>query len=111
MGRLRILAAVLGCLAVFAAGVANVATARDFGQVAAERSATTAPCEHCDDCDKIPCPMPMADCLQVHASGTAVMLAASVEALPGPITAERQAATVHVLSGLSPPPDPLPPRS
>jgi hypothetical protein len=111
MGRLRIIAALLSCFAVLVAGLANVAAARDFGQVAAERSAAAAPCEHCDDCDKAPCPMPMADCLQVHASGTAAMLVASIEFLPGPIAVEQHAAAAHTLSGLSPPPDPFPPRT
>ena len=110
MGRLRILAAVLGCLAVLAAGVANVAAARDFGGAAAERSASSAPCNHCDDCDKTPCPMPMTDCVQVHAGGSAVVLAAFVALPQGFSVVERWTAAEHSLSGLSPPPDPLPPR-
>jgi len=110
MGRLRVIAAVLGCLAVLAAGVANVAAARDFGSAAAERSASSAPCSHCDDCDKTPCPMPMTDCVQVHASGSAVMLAAFVALPQKPDIAERWTALAQALSGLSPPPDPLPPR-
>jgi hypothetical protein len=111
MKRLRALSALLSCLAVLAAGLANVAAARDSGWVAAERSASAAPCDHCDDCDKAPCPMSMTDCLQIHASGTAVMLAAFVGIPPAPIAVERQAAAAHALSGLSPPPDPLPPRA
>jgi hypothetical protein len=111
MGRLRVIAALLGCLAVLAAGVANVAAAQDAGWTPAERGASTAPCSDCDNCDKIPCPMPMTDCLQVHAGGGAVVLAAFVALPPGPDVAERWAAPTHALSGLSPPPDPLPPRS
>jgi len=114
MKRLRALSTLLSCLAVLAAGVANVAAARDSGWIATERSASTAPCEQCDDCDKapcpMPCPMPTADCLQVHPSGGTVMLAAAAEVPLGPIAADRWAAVAHALSGLSPPPDPLPPR-
>jgi hypothetical protein len=91
MGRLRVIAALLGCLAVLAAGVANVAAAQDSGWSPTERSASSAPCSHCDDCDKTPCPMPMTDCLQVHVGGGAVVLAAyQNRVLPLRATVSRQ---------------------
>jgi hypothetical protein len=111
MGRLRVIAALLGCLAVLAAGVANVAAAKDSGWTPTERDPSSAPCSHCDDCDKTPCPMPMTDCVQVHAGGGALVLAAFVALPQKPDVAERWAALAHALSGLSPPPDPLPPRA
>jgi hypothetical protein len=111
MGRLRVIAALLGCLAVLAAGVANVAAAQDAGWTPTDRGASSAPCSHCDDCDKTPCPMPMTDCVQVHAGGSAVMLAAFVALPQKPDIAERWTALAQALSGLSPPPDPLPPRA
>jgi hypothetical protein len=55
--------------------------------------------------------MPMTDCLQVHAGGGAAVLAAFVALPQGPDATERWTASTHALSGLSPPPDPLPPRA
>ncbi len=71
----------------------------------------SAPCSHCDDCDGVPCPMPSASCLQVS-STVAPTLPATVVDLPpietGKVQWSRGAA---ILSGLSPPPDPYPPRA
>jgi hypothetical protein len=111
MKRLRALSALLSCLAVLAAGLANVAAAKDSGWTPTERDASSAPCSHCDDCDKTPCPMPMTDCVQVHAGGSALVLAAFVALPQGLGIAERWAPAAQALSGLSPPPDPLPPRA
>jgi hypothetical protein len=108
--RASFLSALLACLAVLAGSVATVASARaQFDAAAHERAA--APCSHCDDCDKTPCPMPMADCVQVHPSAPPMMAATAV-ALPR--LADGVAywpPGVASLTGLSPPPDPFPPRS
>lgn len=111
MMRLRLLAAVLGCLAVLAGGLMTVAAAMPAGAPAAERSIAGAPCAHCDDCDSVPCPAPTASCMQASTNGTPT-LAASTLNLPtigfGKI---RWLLRTAVLSGLSPPPDPFPPRA
>jgi hypothetical protein len=112
MKRLRALASVLACLAVLASGFMTVAAAA-VPSVAplAERHVANAPCSNCDDCDGMPCPMPAASCLQVS-SHAAPTLAPTTVVLP-PI----ESAEVHwslrtaILSGLSPPPDPFPPRA
>jgi hypothetical protein len=100
----------LACLAVFAGAVTTVASARAQFGAAVAQDRMTAPCSHCDDCDKAPCPLPMSDCVQVHPNA-APMLAVTSVVLPQPADS-----FVYwwpgdmALSGLSPPPDPFPPR-
>jgi hypothetical protein len=109
MPRFRALAAVLACLAVFAGGL-NVALAA-HGIVSVEHSAVGTSCSDCNDCDKAPCPMPVADCIQMHANPGPALVAAPVELRAGPYVAVRWSPIDRMLSGLSPPPDPLPPRA
>ena len=111
MKRIRALAAVLGCLAVLASGVITVAAAAvPSGAPATERNGASAPCSHCDDCDGVPCPMPLASCLQA-ATAAPTLVPTTIDLPP------LEAAKVHwslrttILSGLSPPPDPFPPRA
>ncbi len=113
MKRLRSFAAVWACLAVLASGFLSVAAiAAPAGAPATERSASTPPCSHCPDCDGdgMPCPMPSTSCLHI-ASNVAPILGASAIALPtidlGKIL---WSAGTSILIGLSPPPDPFPPR-
>jgi hypothetical protein len=110
MPRFRALAAVFACLAVLAGGL-NVALAAPFGTITAERSMASEPCAHCDDCDKAPCPIPMADCLQTHANAGPALLGASVELLASPYVTVHWFTPHTALSGLSRPPDPFPPRA
>jgi hypothetical protein len=112
MKRLRALAAVLGCLAVLASGFMTVAAAMPAGPSASERSAIgDQPCSHCDECGDAKCPMPAATCLQAS-SNAAPTLATATYDLPA-----IAAGTIHwpigtsFLRGLSPPPDPFPPRA
>lgn len=69
------------------------------------------PCTHCPDCDGAPCQPAMSGCVAVCVAGspalgvTTFML--TVPAHDGAVWPTRIAA----LLGLSPPPDPLPPRS
>jgi hypothetical protein len=109
MPRLRALAAIFACLAIFAGGL-NAAFAA-HGVVSADRVTVGAPCSDCDDCDKSPCPMPMANCIQMHASSGPALMATSVELRVGAYATVRWPSPDRSLSGLSPPPDPQPPRA
>ena len=76
-----------------------------------DRTGAGAPCSACDDCGKTPCPMPMADCIQMHANAGPSLLAAPVE-LPSSLYITIHWSPAHrSLNGLSPPPDPFPPRA
>lgn len=110
--RLRALVAVFACLAVLASAVMAVAAAMPSASITAERSAATnAPCSHCDECDGVPCPVPMPACAQVGGSGVPVLAATAID-LPvfDSIVVHWSPASVS-LTGLSPPPDPFPPRA
>lgn len=89
----------------------TVAAAMPAGPSASERSAMGAePCNHCDECNDTKCPVP-ATCVQVS-SNAVPALATVTHSLPA-----IEAGTIHwtfdsaSLSGLSPPPDPFPPRA
>ena len=112
MGTFRRLAAFLGCLAVLASGFMTVAAAPvPSGAPVTERHLANAPCSNCDDCDGVPCPMPAASCLQVS-SHAAPTLAPVTFDLPPIATVEvLWSLRITILSGLSPPPDPFPPRA
>ena len=113
MKRLRALAAVLGCLAILASSVASVAAAAApfSAPPVSQPSAVDQPCSHCDDCDGTPCPAPMATCLQACA-GVAPSLAVDAFHLPAVETGQaRWSPQPTRLRGLSPPPDPFPPRA
>jgi hypothetical protein len=113
MKRLRALAALLSCVAILASGFMTVAAAMPAGASAPERSAIgEQPCSHCDECGgDAKCPMPAATCLQVS-SNAAPTLATATYDLPA-----IEAGTIHwalgtnFLRGLSPPPEPFPPRA
>jgi hypothetical protein len=103
MERLRALAALLGCLAVLAGSVMTVATA-------SARVAADIPCTQCDDCDSMPCHAPTAGCLNV-CIGAAPALGVAAFLTSSPAAKECfGAAHPALLIGLSPPPDPFPPR-
>lgn len=112
MKRLRNLAAFLGCLAVLAGGFMTVAAAAVSArsQVLQQSAIGAEPCTHCEDCG-VPCPAPTASCMQVCV-GVAPSL--GVTAFPMPAIDGNQAPPslrAAILSGLSPPPDPFPPRN
>ena len=112
MSRLRALAAVLGCLAVLASGVMTVAAAAAPASASVpERSSAGAPCSHCHDCNGVPCPIPSASCLQAASNASPTLATAAVDL---PIVESGQplwSLGAAVLNGLSPPPDPFPPRA
>lgn len=110
--RLRLLAAVLGCLAVLAGGLTAVAWASGpMVTPASERSAVGAPCTHCDDCDGVPCPAPATACVQISPNATPTLTAATPDLPTIGFGKIRWPLRATVLSGLSPPPDPFPPRA
>ena len=110
MLRFRALAAVFACLAVFA-GALNVAFAAQGPVVSADRGTVGVRCSDCNDCDKSPCPMPMSDCIQMHATPGPGLVAASIELRAGAYVTVPWSLAHTTLCGLSPPPDPLPPRA
>lgn len=109
MERFRALAAILGCLAVLAGSVMTVAAA---APAAPARSGADALYTHCDDCDDAPCPTMAVACLQVCPVAAPALAMAAVS-LPIPSVADEvlRSARPASLSGLSPPPDPFPPKS
>jgi hypothetical protein len=107
--RLRALVALLGCLAVLA-GAINTAAAMQ-AVVADHRSAIGTPCTDCDDCNKQPCPMAMTACIQMHAASGFALLSKDADLGCGLYTVLPWSHVHSTMSGLSPPPDPFPPRT
>ena len=89
----------------------NIAMAAQGAVIWDDRSTVGAPCSDCNDCDKSPCPMPLADCIQMHANPGPGLMAASVELRIGTSVIVLWSLAHTTLRGLSPPPDPLPPRA
>jgi hypothetical protein len=112
MGRLRILAALLSCLAVFAAGLPVVAFASTPTVDAAGTQGVAAePCQHCQDCDGNPCAPATMACMatcpgSLPTLGVAMLILPAIQT--GKVTWPPRLATLH---GLSSSPDPFPPRS
>jgi hypothetical protein len=111
MKRFRSLAAVLGCLAVLAGGFMTVAAAMPSGASAPERNTASAPCSHCDECDGVPCPMPAATCLQALSNATPTLTIGTIDLPAIGFSKICWSLRTTALSGLSPPPDPFPPRA
>jgi hypothetical protein len=112
MLRLRALAALLSCLAVLAASFGAVAATAAARPLVSQHSTVDGqPCSHCDDCDGVPCPKPAAACLQAGAVPSPALAAATIELPPLAFATVDWSLRTATLSGLSPPPDPFPPRS
>ena len=114
MKRFRALAALLGCLAVLAGGfltVAAVAVPSGPPPVSKQSAIGAQPCGHCEHCGGVPCPAPAATCVEACAS-VAPSLTVTTFLLPAidPNHAPWSPRAV-VLSGLSPAPEPIPPRA
>lgn len=106
MSRLRLLAGLLGCLAVLAAALPAIAVAS-----APVQTATSEPCQHCPDCDAGPCEPAAMGCLQACVA-TPPTLGVETFALPSMHAGMTVwPAPAAMLRGQSPPPDPFPPRS
>lgn len=111
MTRLRALAALLGCLAVLAGSFMTVVAATE-ARAAVDRSAVDVePCSHCDDCEGVPCPKPAAACLQAYASVAPAIAAVAIDLPAMDFRTFHWSPDSTSLSGLSPPPDPFPPRT
>jgi len=109
MTRLRLFAGLLGCLAVLAAGLPAVALA-STPTAAPAQTAASEPCTHCPDCDGTPCQPTAAGCVAgcvtaPPALGVATVAPPAIDT--GKTAWPSRLATLH---GLSPPPDPFPPR-
>jgi hypothetical protein len=111
MKRFRLLAAVLGCLAILAGGLSTVAVASaPSAEPSAERMAVAEPCTHCPDCDGTPCPPTAAGCV-LSCVAVPPTLGVATFALPAIDTGKTTwPSRLATLRGLSPPPDPFPPR-
>jgi hypothetical protein len=111
MGRLRILAALLSCLAVFAAGLPVVAFASVPAADAARAQTVAEPCQHCPDCSGAPC-APAAMACMIGCLAPLPTLGVATFTLPAAATSKAiWPSRLAALRGLSPPPDPFPPRS
>jgi hypothetical protein len=113
MKRLCALSALLSCLAMLATGAPAFALAWAPAQApATDQTAVSALCsQHCPSCEGMPCPPTAAGCVVACVGvAPAIGVAAATLAIPSSVNDvwPPRLATLH---GLSPPPDPLPPRS
>jgi|SRR5258707_13633816 hypothetical protein len=111
MKRFRLLAAVLGCLATLAGGLPTVALASaPSAAPSTERMSGAEPCTHCPDCDGTPCQPTAAGCVLSCVAAPPTLGVATF--VPPAIDTGKTAwpSRLAILSGLSPPPDPFPPR-
>jgi hypothetical protein len=109
MMRLRLFAGLLGCLAVLAAGLPAVALA-SMPTAAPAQTAASEPCTQCPDCDGTPC-QPMAGGCVASCVAAPPALGVATVALPAIDTGKTAwPSRPAILHGLSPPPDPFPPR-
>jgi len=104
--RLRLLAGLLGCLAIFAASLSVVAYVPAQAQVAASE-----PCDHCPDCKGAPCAPALTTCVSACVAASPALAMASVVLPLQTASAQPRPATPVILRGLDQPPDPYPPRA
>lgn len=112
--RARLLSALLGCLAVLSAGLPAVALAwASSGQApAAEETVSGALCsQECSPCESAPCPPSAAGCIVACVSIAPSLGVASFTLAPPSGQSALWPIRLAMLHGLSPPPDPLPPRA
>ena len=104
MNCLRVTAAILGFLAVLFSGLMTIASAqvRDFADT---------PCTQCDDCDSMSCPSAAPACKQTCAGVAPSLAVAAFLATPAAARDALRPNRQALLFGLSPPPDPFPPRT
>lgn len=109
--RMRLLAGLLGCLAVLASGLPAVSLASaPLPNAAPTQTTASEPCSHCPDCDGSPCQPAAAGCVLACVTAPPT-LGVTEFALPANgATTMPWPARLAFLTGLSPPPDPFPPR-
>jgi len=100
MVRCRLLAGLLGCLAVLVAGLPVVASA-SAPAAKAVPAAASEPCQHCADCGGAPCQTAMVDCVLACIAAPPALVAAAVTL---PAIRKRQSAVVRI-AGRSARPD------
>lgn len=113
MKRFRALAALLGCLAVLAGGFMTVvAAAASPSLPLTEQSAIGEPsCDHCENCGSVPCPASTTTCVPACASVAPSLAAAAFRQPAIEANYTSWSPRTPILVGLSPLPDPLPPRA
>jgi hypothetical protein len=110
MRRLRILAAMLGCLAAIVADLPAVAAvSAPVPQADLSMSAGAAPCEHCQGCGATQCPKAV-DCMAPCAISLPPLGVAAIELPLAEFGPPVWPAHLAVLDGELRPPDPFPPR-
>jgi hypothetical protein len=114
MVRLRFLSALLGCLAVLAAALPTVAYAWMPSASFADSSHAaigTLCTQHCPECQGMPCPPSAAGCVVACVGMMPSLITAAVTLAIPKGSSEIWPDRFATLHGLSPPPDPTPPRS
>ena len=113
MVRLRLLSALLACFAVVAAGLPTYSLAWAPAQApVAEHTAIRGLCtQHCPECEGMPCPPTAANCALACVGMMPALVAAAINLAMPTSTASVWHQRLSELHGLSPPPDPFPPRS
>lgn len=111
MRRLRLLAGLLGCLAVLAASLSAVALGLAPSlNSAPTQTAASQPCDDCPDCQGEPCQPATAGCVQACVASAPALGVASFSLGAVPVTEAISPRHLAALHGQSPPPDPFPPR-
>lgn len=110
MHALRRLVAFLGCLAAMMSVLPTMALAwTPTADVAPENLSESLSCPHCQDCD--PCQTANAACVQVCVSPLPTLGATGPDLPTVDMSGIGMSGRLVVLHGLSPPPEPFPPRS
>ena len=109
--RFRSLAATFACLAVLASGFVSVAASAFPMGGSMQIGTSSTPCNHCPDCDGMPCPMPAADCVHAPATPVPALTSTAVDLSAAGFSDIHWSHPATILSGLSPPPDPFPPKA
>lgn len=112
MMRLRLLAGLLGCLAILASGLPAVALAwAPMPNASPTQTTASEPCSHCPDCDNSPCQSAAKSCVLACVAAPPTLGVGSF-ALPSiGVATSPWPARLVLLTSLSPPPDPFPPRA
>jgi len=111
MTRLHFLSSLLACLAVLATAAPTIAWAwAPSPAPATERLAVDAPRTHCSDCEGVPCATAASSCIAVCFASPPTLGVMSFTLATSTHRGVVWPTRISTLLGLSPPPDPLPPR-
>ena len=109
--RFRSFAVTFACLAVLASGFMSVAASAFPMGGSTQIGTSSTPCSHCPDCDGMPCPMPAADCVHAPSMPVPALTRTAVDLPAADLSEIHWPHPATILSGLSPPPDPFPPKA